>query len=166
MGAAGLWGIAGVLALLAQAVYKLAPLAWELKDLELGAFELAALVGWVAVNAYSEGYRGFHKMFSPRVVARARCLDARPHPPHVLLAPLYCMGMIHATRKRLIISWTLALAIIAIVIAVRHLAQPWRGIVDAGVVVGLAIGMLSILYFVALAFAGRAVDVDPDLPPK
>jgi hypothetical protein len=65
------------------------------------------------------------------------------------------------SERRPIISWTLALAIVGIVAAVRHLDQPWRGIIDAGVVVDLGIGVVSILYVVALAIAGRAVDVDP-----
>ena len=83
-----------------------------------------------------------------------------------MLAAFYCMGLLHATRKRLVVSWCLTLGIIGIVIIVRLLAQPWRGIVDAGVVVGLALGTISILYFVILAFAGRALPVSPDLPAR
>lgn len=162
--APGLWGVAGVLVLLVQAIYRLTPYAFDAVDSPLGAPELAVLVGWVAMNGYSEGYRGFHKMFSPRVIARARALDADPRPLFVALAPLYCMGLFHATRKRLIVSWILTLGIIAIVIVVRLLAQPWRGIIDAGVVVGLACGVVSTIYFLALAFAGRDMPVPPDLP--
>jgi hypothetical protein len=162
--APGLWGVAGVLALLVQAIYRLTPYAIDAIEGPLGAIELAVLVGWIGMNAYSEGYRGFHKMFSPRVVARARSLDANPRPLFVALAPLYCMGLFHATRKRLIVSWVLTLAIITIVIVVRLLAQPWRGIIDAGVVVGLGLGVASTIYFLALAFAGREMPVPPDLP--
>jgi len=159
-----LWGITGVLGLLAQALYRLTPYAIDAITHPLAMVELAVLVGWVVFNAYAEGYRGFHRMFSPRVVARARALDADPKPLLVVLAPLYCMGLIHATRRRLITSWLLTLGIVAIVIAVRLLDQPWRGIVDAGVVAGLAIGSVSILYFVVLALLGRPIEVDPDLP--
>lgn len=162
--APGLWGITGVLGLLAQALYRLTPYAIDAITHPLTLVELAVLVGWVVFNAYSEGYRGFHRMFSPRVVARARALDANPKPLLVVLAPIYCMGLIHATRKRLIVSWLLTLGIVAIVIAVRLLDQPWRGIVDAGVVAGLAIGFVSILYFVVLALLGRPIAVNPDLP--
>ena len=119
---------------------------------------------WVAFNAYSEGYRGFHRNFSPRVIARAQHLHAHPRALHVALAPLYCMGLVHATRRRLITSWSLTLGIVAIVVAVRQLAQPWRGIVDAGVVVGLAIGVLSILFYVGRASAGIAMPVSADVP--
>lgn len=163
--AAGLWGIAGVLLLLVQAVYRLTPYALDAIAHPLTTLQLVVLVGWVAINAYAEGYRGFHRMFSPRVVARAQALDAS-QPLLVVLAAFYCMGLLHATRKRLVVSWCLTLGIIGIVIIVRLLAQPWRGIVDAGVVVGLALGTISILYFVILAFAGRALPVSPDLPAR
>ena len=160
-----LWGIAGVLALLGNAIYRLTPYAVELARLRLDAVQITVLVGWVAFNAYAEGYRAFHRMFSPRVVARARTLDNAPW-LHKLLAPIYCMGLFHATRKRLLVSWTVTLAIIGIVIVVRALAQPWRGIIDAGVVVGLAIGVVSIIYHYLRALAGHAMPVPADLPPQ
>ena len=125
-----LWGIAGVLALLGNAIYRLTPYALELANLRLDAVQITVLVGWVVFNAYAEGYRAFHRMFSPRVVARARTLDNAPW-LHKLLAPIYCMGLFHATRKRLLVSWTVTLAIIGIVIVVRALAQPWRGLARA-----------------------------------
>ena len=41
--------------------------------------------------------------------------------------------------------------IIGFVLIARQLPQPWRGIVDAGVVVGLGLGIISILYFMISA---------------
>ena len=166
LGAPGVWGIVGVLLLLAQAIYRLAPLAFELVDRELDAIELTILVGWCVFNGYAEGHRGFHKAFSPRVVARAVHLSTHPRPVYVAIAPLYVMGLVYATRKRLIVSWVLTLGIVAIVAFVRQLAQPWRGIIDAGVVIGLAWGVLSICYFVGRALAGRAMPVPPDVPTQ
>jgi hypothetical protein len=160
-----LWGIAGVLALLGNAIYRLTPYALELVELPLDAVELVALAGWLGFMAYAEGYRGFHRKFSPRVVARARTLTGAPW-HHVVLAPVYCMGLFHATRKRMIVSWTVTLAIVALVIVVRRVQQPWRGIVDAGVVVGLGIGVVSIIYYALRALAGHAMPVPADLPPQ
>jgi hypothetical protein len=160
LGAAGTWGIVGVLVLLAEAMYRLTPKAIELRECPLSSSQWVALVGWVAFNAYSEGYRGFHQNFSPRVIVRAQHLAAHPRPLFVALAPLYCMGLIHATRRRLIVSWSLTIGIIVLVTLVRQLAQPWRGIVDAGVVVGLAIGSASILYY----WVGRRPNVPADVP--
>ena len=78
-------------------------------------------------------------------------MGSSSHWYHILLAPLFCMGFIHATRTRKVIAFSLTLMIICFIILVRLLPQPWRGIVDAGVVVGLAIGILSLLYFMIVA---------------
>jgi hypothetical protein len=166
LGLAGLWGIAGVVAILAQAIFKLAPLAVELLELELTVGELAILASWIALAGYAEGVRGFHRQFSPRVVARAQHLSARARTVDAILAPVFCMGLIHATRRRLITSWVLTLAITAVVMFVRRLSQPWRGIVDAGVVIGLSIGVMSLIYFTARGIRGHAMPVPADVPER
>lgn len=164
LGLVALWGIGGVVAVLAKAIARLAPIALELCEYALAPFELAVLVAWIAAMAVAEGYRGFHRQFSPRVVARAVHLAQHPRGWLVVLAPLYCIGLVHATRRRLITSWVLTIAIIGLVIGVRQLAQPWRGIIDSGVVVGLAIGIASITYFTIRAARGHAMPVPPDVP--
>ena len=50
--------------------------------------------------------------------------------------------------------------IVTLVLLVRLAPQPWRGIIDAGVVLGLGIGSASILYFVV-----RALRDGPPAPP-
>lgn len=164
LGLAGLWGIAGVLALLGQAIYRLTPMALDLVDYDLDLVELGALGAWAAFNGYAEGYRGFHKKFSPRVVARALHLSVHPRPGFVAIAPLYCIGLFHATRARLIVSWSVTVGIIGLVVLVRQLAQPWRGIIDAGVVIGLTWGVASILYHAGRAVTGHAMPVPADTP--
>jgi len=43
--------------------------------------------------------------------------------------------------------------------------QPWRGIVDAGVVLGLSLGIVSVLYWFFKALTGRWYHPIPlDLP--
>jgi hypothetical protein len=103
------------------------------------------LLPWVAFNAYAEGYVGFHQKFSPRVVGRALELGRNPTFLRVILAAPYCMGLFAAPRRTLLSSWILVVAIAALVVLVRHVPQPWRGVIDAGVVVGLALGVLSVL---------------------
>ncbi|HUS27359.1 MAG TPA: hypothetical protein VMZ53_02590 [Kofleriaceae bacterium] len=160
LGAAGLWGIAGVIAMLVEAIARLIPVAAAAFDHHFTALHWILLVVWVLFIGYSEGYRAFHMAFSPRCVVRAQYLSAHPRALHVVLAPLYCMGLIHATKKRLIVSWCVILGITALVILVRQLDQPWRGIIDGGVVIGLSVGVLSILYY---AF-GKPSPVPPDVP--
>ena len=147
LGWAGWWGIVGVLALLGQATARLAPHALALRHQTLGALEWLVLVCWVAFNGYAEGYRAFHRGFSPRVVQRARDLSADRSVIHRALAPLYCMCLFAAQRRRMIVAWSVTLGVIGIVIVVRHLAQPWRGIIDAGVVIGLLWGIASVIYY-------------------
>ncbi|MEM9195063.1 MAG: hypothetical protein AAGF12_38180 [Myxococcota bacterium] len=158
-----LWGIGGVLALLGQALTRLTPIAWDAMTSGLSTAEWLVLGGWVAFNGYAEGHRGFHLRFSPRVVARAFHLADHPKPLHVILAPAFCMSLFHATRRRMIASWILIAAITIVVVLVRLLEQPWRGIVDAGVVVGLGWGSLSILYHLARAIKTRPAAPE-DLP--
>ena len=47
---------------------------------------------------------------------------------------------------------------------VRQLAQPWRGIVDAGVVVGLIWGVMALIAFWWRAVAGQPPAVPHDMP--
>lgn len=128
-----------------RALVSLTPIALEpICTGQLEAWHWAVLVGWVVTNAYAEGLVGFHRKFSPRTVDRALYLGRNPSLGRVVLAPLFCMGLFHASRKTMIVSWTLLLGIVALVIFMRQLEQPWRGIIDAGVVVGLALGLVSL----------------------
>jgi len=148
-----LWGVGGVLALVGRATVRLSDYAIEAIEAGLTGGQWAILVGWVAFMAYSEGYRGFQKRFSPRVAARALQLAAEPRPLRLLLAPAFCMGLFHATRRRLIASWVLLISIVLLVLLIRGLEQPWRGVIDAGVVVGLAWGWVATLVSAIRALA-------------
>lgn len=159
------WGILGVLGILGLAVWRLFPLAvGAFAAGPFGILEWVVFAGWLLFMTFAEGVKGFHRAFSPRVVARARALLDRPRFWPCLLAPFYCFGFFHATRKRMIVSWAVAGGILGLVLLVRLLPQPWRGIIDAGVVAGLGVGMGSILYYSARWLAGRPVDYPADLP--
>lgn len=147
------WGVLAISAMLLQALLRLIPLAWEpLRDGQLTVLQGALYAAWVIFTAYSEGYRGFQKSFSPSCAARAVELSRRPTLLRALLAPAYLMSLFAAPRRRMISSWLLVIGITLLVILVRALPQPWRGIVDGGVVVGLGWGLLSLLACTATAF--------------
>ena len=158
------WGIGGVVSLLVRAIWRIGRVALELDWAQLSSLHLAVGGAWIAFMAYSEGYRAFQLRFSPRVVGRAFWLSQRPRLLWVALAPLFCMGLIHATARRLIASWSILLMIVALIVIVRHLAQPWRGLVDAGVVVGLVWGVVAILAFALEALRGRPIRGKLELP--
>ena len=137
----------------------------ELSTYNLQQLHWFLLAVSILYMAYAEGYKGFHLAFAPRVVARASYLSANPRLLHILLAPVFCMGYIHATRRRKLLSFGLTSMIVCFVLIVRMLPQPWRGIVDAGVVTGLLFGIASIGFFLIqrLRFPER-VQVALDLP--
>ena len=153
------WGVLGVVLLLCRPLYQITPIALEaIVSSSLTVPHWMLLLAWVAFNAYAEGYLGFHQKFSPRVVRRALDLGRNPTLLRVVFAAPYCIGLFHAPRKTMLTSWTLVLVIAVVVFGVRLLPQPWRGIIDAGVVVGLGIGLLSLLgRFVAAVSGGAPV---------
>jgi hypothetical protein len=114
--------------------------------------------------AYFEGFRAFQQGFSPRVAARARYLYDHPKLVHTLLAPLFCMAYFHALRRRQITSISVTIGIIILVILVRLTPQPWRGIIDFGVVVGLAWGLIALFIFSVRAFTSDTFDYSPEVP--
>ena len=159
------WGVGGVLFILLFAIYRLAPFALDLENFPMTVLHWFALIFSVVYMAYAEGYKGFHLGFARRVVLRAIYLQENPRVSHVLLAPIFCMGFIYATRKRQLLSIGLTLMIACFIILVRLMPQPWRGILDAGVVVGLSLGVISILYFIYQARINPAtISVTAEIP--
>ncbi|PKL75043.1 MAG: hypothetical protein CVV27_17415 [Candidatus Melainabacteria bacterium HGW-Melainabacteria-1] len=157
------WGVGGFVLLLGEALYKLIPIALETFSHSLNALHWIILVLWIAFMAYSEGYKGFQKGYSPRLAARASWLRQHPSPRRSLLAPLFCMGFFETTRKRKIVAYALTCGIVVLVLSVRIMPQPWRGIADAGVVVGLSWGLMSVLYFTWQALILNRRVSDPEV---
>lgn len=158
------WGLTGILALLLSAVLRLWPLVVDGFSHPLTWYHRVALLVIALGMAYFEGYKGFQMAFSPRTAARARYLLHNPRPLHIILAPFFCMGYFYATKRRKITSLSLTLGIITLVILVRFVDQPWRGIIDFGVVVGLAWGIVSLLAFSIQALGEDVYPYAPEVP--
>ena len=158
------WGVGGVLLLFGRAIWRMVGVTAQLEVGTLGLWHVGFAVLWTAFMAYSEGYRAFQLKFAPRVVKRALWLANERRPWLSLVAPMFCMGLVHATRKRLIVSWSVVTLIVFLIVGVRTLAQPWRGLVDAGVVVGLAWGVVAIVGVAVQALRGRSIPGELDLP--
>lgn len=167
LGVIGLvWGLAGVMFLLGGAVMRLAPLAMEVTNYHLTAIQWLALVANIVFMAWSEGYKGFQRAFSPRVAARLHWLFKHPCPLLVISAPLFCLGLIHSTTKRRLVFLFVTAMVITLIVLVRMLDQPWRGVIDVGVVVGLTWGIVSLLWYVVLAFVSKEFNHSPELPAE
>jgi hypothetical protein len=162
---AAAWGIIGILAVLLYATIRLASFAIEAVASGLNFLQWIVLIVNVAFMAWSEGYKGFQRSFSPRVAGRALYLYQNTTPLAVrLMAPFFCFGYFQATRRILILTWVGTLAIVLLVLAVNLLEQPWRGIIDAGVVMGLSWGILSMIVMTAKTFVGGIYLCSPEVP--
>lgn len=159
------WSVLGILGLLVQAQLRLGKIAWEaLSSDTLTQSQMLVCLTWVVLNAYLEGYRGFHRRFVPRVVARAKHLATAPDTFPRWLGPVYAMAYVRATPRAKYAAWGVTGAVLIAIFLVRRLDQPWRGIIDAGVVVGLLIGSVSLLLAAAQCLLGKAPTADPALP--
>jgi hypothetical protein len=160
-----LWGVLGVLALFVRALLRLAPMAWQpIADGSLSTLQIGIYAGWVVFNAYGEGYRAFQRSFCPRVVARAYYLAQHPTLPHALLAPAYCLSLFHANVRGRRVAWTMLAVITLLVWVLRITPQPWRGIVDGGVVVALAWGAIAMLVLLVRALVSTPAPAQLNLP--
>lgn len=157
------WGIGGILLLLGFALWRLTPKAIDAFSFEWTLWLWALFLLNTGFMAYSEGYRGFQQNFSPRVAARSRYLYEHGNWWQLLAAPAFCMAYFCAPKRRVIASWVLTIAIVILIIIFQQLSQPLRGILDAGVVVGLSWGILSMLVSVVLVWSGKASH-DPEVP--
>ncbi|MCF7980914.1 MAG: hypothetical protein K9K86_02945 [Pseudomonadales bacterium] len=158
------WGILGVSAFLGWAVARLTPYMLEVLHQELQWYHWALLVINVVFMAYTEGYKGFQQGAAPRLGARVRHLYQNPTVLHVIFSPFFCSSYFHTTKRRLIARYILTSMIILLIILVSRLHQPWRGIIDAGVLIGLAWGLVAILYQSIKALMADEFHYSPELP--
>lgn len=138
------WGVLGVVVMLSEALLRLLRLAWEGVVVQFAPLPFAVAVAWCLVNAYAEGYRGFQKRFVPQALDRAFSIDASSV-VEVVLAPLKVLGLWRTDAKAMRRAWIMVLGISGLVFAVKQLPQPWRGVIDAGVVVGLGWGTVAMV---------------------
>ena len=153
-----------MIAFIVSALYRIVPLGLGAYQFSFTTWHWVLLWTWVPAMMWAEGYRGFHQSFSPMFAARARYLAENPRTLHVVLAPLFCLGLFHATRRRIVSSSVLVVGIAILVILVRMLEQPTRGIIDLGVVMGLSIGIVSMVIWTIRAFGPGPFEHSADVP--
>ncbi|MFT5505931.1 MAG: hypothetical protein ACI845_002956 [Gammaproteobacteria bacterium] len=161
--AGAIWGVSGVVILLLFAVYRLSVIAIDAFGYQFETWHWIVLAINIIFMAYSEGYKGFQKAFSPRVVARAQTIVTAPKISRIILAPLFCMCYFDATRKRKMVTYILTLGIVVLIILFNQIPQPLRGILDIGVVVGLSWGISCILWFSAQSLRDGGLEFPADL---
>ena len=161
------WGLLGIFFLVGRAIWRLSEIAIEgiFGDAPpMETYHWVILGAWILMSAYSEGYKGFQKKFSPRTIARSWYLANNPTVLRLLLAPFFTMGFFHANRKTKITTYVMVTLITSLVLVMHQMPQPWRGIVDGGVVVGLVWGLTSILLIFLKSIVHGYAHLDPCLP--
>ena len=152
---ATVWGIGGLMLLLGFAIYRLTPYAIEALQMPLNWKHWLLLIANVLFMAYTEGYKGFQKSFSPRFAARAKFLLRETTPIRTLLSPFFCMSYFGAPKRRMFTTSVLTVAIILFILSFRLIPQPWKGMLDAGVVIGLIWGIIATAYYCMKAFTNK-----------
>ncbi len=140
-----IYSIGGVIAIFSSAIYRLYPHVQESISYEFSILNWIILALYLLVMIVGKGYFALHRGFVPRVINRSELLVENGTFIDRLLAPLYCMGFFKAPKKRLIISYSMLFLIITFIVSASKISQPWRGIIDLGVVIGLSLGILSLL---------------------
>ena len=140
-----LWGIAGIVALLSFAIFRLTPYGIEAIRYDLTPVQWLVLVVWSGFMIVTEGRDGFARHLAPRIATRAQQIKVDGDIVSILLAPLYCFGYFRAPVRQMIVSYAAIIVIIIAVVIVHQFPQPWRGIVDCGVVLGLSYGIVAII---------------------
>ncbi len=141
--AAAYWAVLGFSMLLLAAIWRLGQQSLAALQTELSTLEWTVLIAFCAFMLYSEGYRGFQQRYSPRFASRVIALRDSATLLEGLAAPLYAMGFFRAERRDMVVTYLLTLLIIAFIFLFGFIPQPWRGILDSGVVLGLGWGLIS-----------------------
>ncbi|MEC9375948.1 MAG: hypothetical protein VYA80_06210 [Pseudomonadota bacterium] len=146
------WGAGGFVFILLDAINRLFAIAIKAFENELNFLHWGFLLLFSIIMAYSEGYRGFQKSFSPKCATRTLYLYRNPDVLNLVFAPFFVMGFFRASRRALIFAWAGTAMILMFVLILQVTPQPWRGIADIGVIIGLSWGIASFLFEVFRVF--------------
>ena len=162
--AATAWAFLGWSGVLLVAITRLSAIAAEALRQDLTTLHWTAILGNLVFLAWAEGYRGFQQRFSPRAAARVLYLRRHATPLTALLAPFFCVGYLGATPRIIRATWVGTALIGLLIVVIHQMPQPWRGIVDAGVVVGLSWGFVSFTVLSWRALRAGLYPAAPEVP--
>jgi hypothetical protein len=158
------WAILGWSAVLLFVIIRLGAIALQGLATKWTAWHWLLFVANALFMAYAEGYRGFELKFSPRAAARVLWLRRHADWRLAALAPLFLIGYFAAAPRIVRLTWLGTAVIIGLVVVFQQLPQPWRGILDAGVVIGLSWGLVSFWRLTWQALRSGRYPVAPETP--
>lgn len=139
------WALGGVSILFGSAVFRLGSRGVATVRGGLDSFHLAALAVVVVAFVYGEGVRAIQRKYAPHLLGRVADVSRETRVVYRLLAPFYAMSLVGAPPRSLIRAWAGVAAIVSAILVLRVTPDPWRGIVDLGVALALAWGLVAIL---------------------
>jgi hypothetical protein len=141
------WAILVIAVTFLEAIHRLGARAFVHLAPGLSPGNWVAFAGLLAVFGYGEGWRALHCRFVPGVLARATAWtpELAGSRGAVWLSPLRALGLVGASRRDRVYAWSAVAGIVAAVLAVRSLPDPWRAMIDGAVAFALAIGLGSLL---------------------
>jgi hypothetical protein len=158
-----IWSIVGCTCIIGSGIIRVLPKAIDAFQVNLNLLQWVVLILWILFMIAGEGYRGFQKQFSPRFAARMWHLTQHGRTPDLWLAPFFCIGYYGSSRRRIISSWSLTAGVTIIILIVIHIVQPWRGIIDCGVLAGLVYGLICTYTMVWKTLDRRDYLADPEI---
>jgi hypothetical protein len=138
------WGVGGVMLIFSMAVYRLWPYVAQTEWTRLSLPQQGVLLLLLLFFVFGKGVGVLHRKYVPRVAERAALLADEGGGLRHWLAPLFCMGFFGAPPRRVVAAFGTVLGIVLLIVGVRHLDSPWRGMVDLSVISGLAVGIVSL----------------------
>ncbi len=160
---ASIWAISGLMLLLGFACWRLSAYTIASFSMPLNWLHWVVFIAWTIFMAHGEGYKGFQLKFSPRFAARCKYLLSNATWMQTIFAPLFCMAYFHAPKKRVIATVALTIMIIIFIFMFRLIPQPWKGLLDFGVVFGLAWGAVSTTFYCYKAFTDESFKWDNEV---
>lgn len=150
---AAVWALVGVSGLFGAAVFRLGRRGVDTIVGGLTPTYWGVLLALTCVMVYGEGILALQRRWVPKLIERARAVRGEPLWLQ-MLGPLYGLSLVGAPPKRVLRAWLGTSAIVAAVLIVRSLPEPWRGIVDFAVASALGWGLLMIVVNAPRAFRG------------
>ena len=135
----------GVVAVFIEAIVQLGRRGIATMRAGLEPIEWIVLAVLLIAFVYGEGVRALARRWVPGVLARTRELGPASRAIDRVLAPLYVMSLTGAPARVLARAWIGVALIVAAVLIVRALPEPWRGIVDLSVATALLVGLVAIV---------------------
>ena len=120
-------------------------------------------LSWFTWKATVPSKRDFHRGLQQERVISGRTIHLCTH--YLRRSSAWPIFM-HRKEESSVSGSSVTAGIIVLVLLMRFLPQPWRGIIDAGVVMGLSWGLVALLVFSIQALTLDTFDHSPDVPEQ